>query len=106
MPRKKAPELTFQQHIADFLVRVHMYGVREQTDIAETEHCIAEDQLWAFLNAIRVEALRKLTADYGTEARADPDVLHDAPHGAPVRRLDEVTAARDLALSYAPWCGG
>lgn len=23
--KKKAPELTFQQHIADFLVRVHGY---------------------------------------------------------------------------------
>ena len=102
MARKKAAELTFQQHIADFLVRVHMYGVPEQTDIAETEHCIAEDQFWAFLNAIRVEALRKLTADYGTEARVDPDVLHDAP----VRRLDEVTAAKDLALCYTPGCGG
>ncbi len=31
MPRKKrAPELTFQQHIANFLVRVHGYGVLEQ----------------------------------------------------------------------------
>ena len=78
MARKKAAELTFQQHIADYLGREHMYGVLEQTDIAETEHCIAEDQFWAFLNAIRVEALRKLTADYGTEARADPAVLHNA----------------------------
>ena len=52
MPRRKATELTFQQHIADFLVRVHMYGMLEQTDITDTEHCIAEDQLWAFLNAI------------------------------------------------------
>ena len=40
------------------------------------------------------------------EARADPDLLHDAPHGAPVRRLDEVKAAKDLVLSYAPGCGG
>ena len=102
MPRKKAPELTFQHHIPDFLVRVHKYGVLEQTDIAETEHCIAEDQLWAFLNAIRVAALRKLTADYGAVRRADPD----APHGAPVRRLDEVKATKDLVLCYAPGCGG
>jgi len=30
MPRKKkAHELTFQQHIADFLVREHGYGVLE-----------------------------------------------------------------------------
>ena len=26
--RQKPPELTFQQHIADFLVRVHGYGVQ------------------------------------------------------------------------------
>ena len=29
MPRKKKPALTFQQHIADFLVREHGYGVLE-----------------------------------------------------------------------------
>ena len=40
------------------------------------------------------------------EARADPDLLHDAPHGAPVRRLDEVKAAKDLVLCYAPGCAG
>jgi type I restriction enzyme R subunit len=32
MARKKAPELTFQQHIADFLVREHKYGVLERAD--------------------------------------------------------------------------
>ncbi len=34
------------------------------------------------------------------EARADPDLLHDAPHAAPVRRLDEVRAARNPILRY------
>ena len=49
MAKSKHPlELTFQQHIADFLVRVHDYGVLEQTDITDTDHCVAEDQLWAF----------------------------------------------------------
>jgi type I restriction enzyme R subunit len=70
MPRrKKSPELTFQQHIADFLVRVHKYGVLEQTDITDTEHFIAEDQLWAFLKATQADTLKKLTDDYGTDAR-------------------------------------
>ncbi len=46
-----APELLFQQHIAEFLVREHKYGKLEQADITDTEHCIAEDQLWAFLKA-------------------------------------------------------
>ena len=45
MARRKAPELTFQQHIADFLVRVHGYGVLEQADVTDTEHCVAEDLL-------------------------------------------------------------
>jgi hypothetical protein len=35
--RNKQPELTFQQHIVDFLVRVHGYGVLEQTDIKRIE---------------------------------------------------------------------
>ncbi|MDP3722186.1 MAG: DEAD/DEAH box helicase family protein [Candidatus Omnitrophota bacterium] len=69
MPRRQAPELTFQQHIADFFVREHGYGVLEQTDIIDTEHFIAEDQLWAFLNATQPEALKQLTDDYGTDAR-------------------------------------
>ncbi|MBI4597189.1 MAG: type I restriction endonuclease subunit R, partial [Candidatus Omnitrophica bacterium] len=66
---KKAPELTFQQHIADFLVREHGYAVLEQTDITDTEHFIAEDQLWAFLKATQIDSLKKLTDDYGTDAR-------------------------------------
>ena len=48
MARKKPPELTLQQHIADFLVRVHDYGVLAQSDISDTEHFTAEDKLWAF----------------------------------------------------------
>ena len=51
MPRRRAPELSFQQHIADYLVREHQYGVLEQSNITDTEHCIAEDHLWAFLKA-------------------------------------------------------
>jgi len=67
--KKKAPELTFQQHIADYLVREHQYGVLEQSDITDTEHFIAEDQLWAFLTATQADTLTKLTDDYGTDAR-------------------------------------
>jgi len=40
MARKKAPELTFQQHIADFLVHAHKCGVLEQSDITDTEHSL------------------------------------------------------------------
>lgn len=34
------------------------------------------------------------------EANADPQLLKTAPHTTPVRRLDEVRAARDLDLAY------
>src|SRR5476651_1979208 len=67
--KKKAPELTFQKHIADYFVREHKYGVLEQTDITDTEHFIAEDQLWAFLKASQADTLQKLVDDYGTDAR-------------------------------------
>ena len=69
MAHKKAPELTFQKHIAGYLLREHQYGVLEQADITDTEHYIAEDQLWAFLNASQGDALKKLADDYGTDAR-------------------------------------
>ncbi|KAF0155809.1 MAG: putative type I restriction-modification system site-specific deoxyribonuclease [Syntrophaceae bacterium] len=69
MARKKAPELTFQEHIANFLTREHQYGVLEQDDITDTEHYLAEDHLWAFLNATQADQLKKLTDDYGTDAR-------------------------------------
>ncbi len=36
------------------------------------------------------------------EARTNPHLLHEAPHNAPVRRLDEVRAAKDLILRYQP----
>jgi len=36
------------------------------------------------------------------EARSDPQLLHEAPHHAPVRRLDEVRAARHPDLSWKP----
>jgi hypothetical protein len=34
--RKKPPELTLQQHVADYLVREHKYGVLEQAGITDT----------------------------------------------------------------------
>jgi type I restriction enzyme R subunit len=69
--KKKAPELTFQQHIADYIIREHKYGKLEQSDITDTEHFIAEDQLWAFLKATQSDTLKNLTDDYGTDAREE-----------------------------------
>jgi type I restriction enzyme R subunit len=69
MPRPKPPELTFQDHVADFFVRVHGYGLLEQAEITDTEHFIAEDLLWAFLTDTQPDTIKKLAEDYGTDAR-------------------------------------
>ena len=69
MAKRKAPEITFQDHIAAYLIRVHGYPVLEQSEITDTKHFIAEDLLWAFLTATQKETLDKLAADYGTDAR-------------------------------------
>ncbi len=34
------------------------------------------------------------------EAKQDPALLHNAPYGTPVRRLDEVKAAKDMVVRY------
>jgi glycine dehydrogenase subunit 2 len=54
----------------------------------ETE---AKETLDAF-----VEAMLAIAA----EAASDPDVIRDAPHGRPVRRLDEVRAAKRAIVKY------
>jgi len=43
-----------------------------------------------------VEAMQKIQQ----EAETHPDLLHEAPHTQPVRRLDEVRAARELDLRW------
>ncbi len=53
----------------------------------ETE---AKETLDAFVDAL---------TDIAREARADAELLHSAPHTAPVRRLDEVRAARQPVLA-------
>ena len=39
------------------------------------------------------------------EAKTQPELLKTAPHNAPLKRLDEVKAAKDMVLCYAPGCG-
>jgi glycine cleavage system P protein (glycine dehydrogenase) subunit 2 len=44
-----------------------------------------------------VDAMRALARD----AAESPELLKEAPHGRPVRRLDEVRAAKQPVLRYA-----
>ena len=54
----------------------------------ETE---SKETIDAFVDVMRVIA---------TEAAADPGLLHDAPHCAPISRPDETTAARNPVLKW------
>ena len=45
-----------------------------------------------------VQAMKEILA----EAHHSPDVLKSAPHTTPVRRLDDVKAARELNLTWKP----
>jgi len=66
-----APELKFQKHIADFLVREHHYSLLQQADI-NPDSVLVEDHLWEFLNNTQAETLAQLAADgYGSDARAE-----------------------------------
>jgi len=66
--------------------------VREALMIEPTE-TESKETLDAF-----AEALLRIAE----EARTDPELLHTAPHKAPVSRLDEVRAARELVLCARP----
>ena len=65
-----SPELLFQRHVAEFLVREHRYTTLEQIDIDPDQGWHA-DGLWAFLRATQSDALRKLIEEYGTDARRE-----------------------------------
>jgi glycine dehydrogenase subunit 2 len=49
-----------------------------------------------------LDAFAEALLSIAEEARTDPDLLHEAPHSAPVRRLDEVRAAKELILRWEP----
>jgi glycine dehydrogenase subunit 2 len=49
---------------------------------------------------LTLDAFAEALISIAEEARTDPDLLHDAPHSAPVSRLDEVKAVRRPVLCY------
>lgn len=90
-------------HALDISKRLMDYGFHPPTNyfplivpeallIEPTETEVKED-LDAFVEAM--EAIAE-------EARSDPETLLNAPHNAPVRRLDEVRAVKELVLCCAP----
>ncbi|MEO0562907.1 MAG: hypothetical protein AAF125_12425 [Chloroflexota bacterium] len=90
-------------HALDISKRLMDYGIHPPTNYfplivpealliepTETEDKVTLDHFIAVMKQI---------AD---EAHSDPDLLHDAPHTMPVKRLDEVRAAKELVLCCAP----
>ena len=51
-------------------------------------------------NRETLEAFADALQAVADEAQSNPDLLHDAPHTTPLRRLDEVSAVRNLVLRY------
>ena len=49
-----------------------------------------------------LDAFVEAMARIGQEAREHPDVVRSAPHSLPVRRLDDVRAAKQLDLTWQP----
>jgi glycine dehydrogenase subunit 2 len=50
----------------------------------------------------RLDHFAEVMERIAAEAVSDPEVLHQAPHTTPVRRLDEGRAARELVLRWNP----
>jgi glycine dehydrogenase subunit 2 len=85
----------------DFAKRLLDYGVHAPTTyfpllvpeclLIEPSETEAKEVLDHF-----VEAMRRIQS----EAETNRELVRSAPHSTPVRRLDEVRAARDLDLSY------
>jgi glycine dehydrogenase subunit 2 len=49
-----------------------------------------------------LDAFAQALLDVAREARDNPQLLHHAPHHLPLRRLDEVKAAKELVLAHRP----
>ncbi|MDP2228095.1 MAG: aminomethyl-transferring glycine dehydrogenase subunit GcvPB [Moraxellaceae bacterium] len=98
---KEAKELGV--NAMDFAKRLLDYGFHSPTTyfpllvpecwLIEPTETETVDELDAF-----VEALVKIRE----EARTTPDLVKGAPHTQPVRRLDDVRAARELDLKWVP----
>ncbi|MCS7233934.1 MAG: aminomethyl-transferring glycine dehydrogenase subunit GcvPB [Synergistetes bacterium] len=69
----------------------------EEALMIEPTETETKETLDAFINAM---------LNIANEAKNNPELLKNAPHKTPVRRLDEVKAARDLKLRWVENKGG
>jgi len=90
-------------HALDISKRLMDYGFHPPTNyfplivpealMIEPTETESKETLDAFAEALNAIA---------KEARTTPDLLHEAPHNTPVRRVDEVRAAKELILRWEP----
>lgn len=90
-------------HALDISKRLMDYGIHPPTNyfplivpealLIEPTETETKDELDNF-----IEVMKKI-AD---EAKTNPELLHEAPHSAPVGRVDEVRAAKELVLCCSP----
>lgn len=117
---KLPPELQFQQHICDELLRRHKgdtlkYTALEQGEITDQENFIAEDVLWAFVTASQPEEVARVARNYGDDTRDEffkalRSELHRRPmwlvirEGFKVRGVDfKLYFARPRSQESATW---
>jgi glycine dehydrogenase subunit 2 len=90
-------------HALDISKRLMDYGIHPPTNyfplivpealLIEPTETETKETLDEFIDVMKKIAV---------EARQTPELLHTAPHHAPVKRLDEVRAAKQLVLCCAP----
>ncbi|MBS1208782.1 MAG: putative Type restriction-modification system, site-specific deoxyribonuclease [Proteobacteria bacterium] len=79
------PELKYQQHIANFLIREHGYTLLAQAEITNSDYALVEEHLWAFISATQADTLARLTAQYGQDSRGEVfRALYKALESAPL----------------------
>ncbi|MEM9951450.1 MAG: aminomethyl-transferring glycine dehydrogenase subunit GcvPB [Chloroflexota bacterium] len=90
-------------HALDISKRLIDYGIHPPTNyfplivpealLIEPTETEAKEELDNF-----IDAMKKIAE----EAKSNPELLHEAPHDSPVRRVDEVYAAKQLVLCCSP----
>jgi len=90
-------------HALDISKRLIDYGIHPPTNyfplivpealLIEPTETEGKEELDNF-----IDVMKKIAE----EAKTNPELLHDAPHIAPVRRVDEVFAAKQLVLCCTP----
>ena len=58
------PEIDFQKHLVAYLVAKHHYAVLEAGQITDAKNVIAEEQLWAFIQATQQDEIDRLSRNY------------------------------------------